>query len=312
MPRNDFDGDGRSDVLWRFSNGSVSTWLATEDGFSANSAFAGSDWRVLATGDFDGDGQSDILWRHDSGLVASWLGQLGGGFVLNDDFERSSNDWISLGTGDFNGDGYGDILWSEPESTGAMATWLGSESGDFVAGESYPLDPPHYVFFNSIGDFNGDGRDDLLWRAPSTGQVGKWSADENGELILDNAANPGGATLDWDNAGIGDFNGDGRDDILWRHASGAISTWLATASGGFEVDPANAFTAVPNDWRVIGVGNYDGEGGDDILWRHTSGIVNEWLGSEGGGFIGTDLAEFAAAGWLVQPNPSGAGEWDYY
>ena len=312
MPRNDFDGDGRSDVLWRIADGTVSTWLSNGDGFSAQSNFASPDWRVVATGDFDGDGQSDILWRHDSGLVASWLGQLGGGFALNDDVERASADWIVLGAGDFNGDGFDDILWSEPESTGAMATWFGSESGDFVLGHSYPLDPPHYVFLESIADFNGDGRDDLLWRNLLDGEVGKWTADQNGELILDDAPNPGGADEAWGLPGTGDFDGDGRDDLLWRHSSGAISTWLATPSGGFEVDPANAFTAVPAEWRIIGIGNYDGEGPDDILWQHSGGAVALWLGSEDGGFVGSDVAEFAAPGWLVQPNPTGAGEWDYF
>lgn len=52
----------------------------------------------------------------------------------------------------------------------------------------------------------------------------------------------------WSVAGIGDFNGDGLSDILWRDDSGAIAEWLMngntiTASltpnvGGNAIDPA--------------------------------------------------------------------------
>ena len=37
----------------------------------------------------------------------------------------------------------------------------------------------------------------------------------------------------WHVDGTGDFNGDGRDDILWRHNSGTLTNWLGTANGSF-------------------------------------------------------------------------------
>ena len=46
---------------------------------------------------------------------------------------------------------------------------------------------------------------------------------------------------------IGDYNGDGRDDILWRHTDGTTSNWLGTASGGWT---PNAAAPVPNVWIV--------------------------------------------------------------
>ena len=36
----------------------------------------------------------------------------------------------------------------------------------------------------------------------------------------------GGAGLDWTVEGLGDFNGDGKADILLRHTSGAFYIWL--------------------------------------------------------------------------------------
>ena len=63
--RNDFNGDGRSDVSWRNDNGSFTTWLA-----QANGGFASNDanslfnaipnaWQIVGTGDFNGDGRDD-------------------------------------------------------------------------------------------------------------------------------------------------------------------------------------------------------------------------------------------------------------
>src|SRR3546814_366550 len=64
--RDDFNGDGKSDLLWRsLSSGSNVIWRAA--GSSTTQAVTrlyGSVWAVAGTGDFDGDGRADILWRN--------------------------------------------------------------------------------------------------------------------------------------------------------------------------------------------------------------------------------------------------------
>jgi hypothetical protein len=47
-----------------------------------------------------------------------------------------------------------------------------------------------------------------------------------------------------------DFNGDGREDILWRNTNGTVSNWLATEDGGWSINDANALVAVSQDWNV--------------------------------------------------------------
>ena len=72
----DFNGDGKSDVLWQNDNGTPAIWLM--DGTNVIGAGAvgsnpGPSWHVDGTGDFNGDGKSDILWQNDSGQAAIWL-----------------------------------------------------------------------------------------------------------------------------------------------------------------------------------------------------------------------------------------------
>ena len=69
---NDFNGDGKSDILWRHTSGQVGVWLM--DGASMASGTrlntVSVDWSIIdGSGDYDGDRKSDILWRSDSGQV---------------------------------------------------------------------------------------------------------------------------------------------------------------------------------------------------------------------------------------------------
>jgi hypothetical protein len=73
----DFDGDGKSDILWQGNDGTAAMWLM--DGPNATFAGAagpfnpGPSWEIKGTGDFDGDGKSDILWQGQDGTPAIWL-----------------------------------------------------------------------------------------------------------------------------------------------------------------------------------------------------------------------------------------------
>ena len=71
----DFNGDGKSDIVWQHTDGSTAIWLMNGLSLSSGSGLLGpgTGWSVKQIGDFNGDGKSDIVWQHTDGSTAIWL-----------------------------------------------------------------------------------------------------------------------------------------------------------------------------------------------------------------------------------------------
>jgi hypothetical protein len=275
---NDLNGDGKSDILWRNDNGTISEWLATHNGGFASSAGAlpPSDWTVAGTGDFNGDGREDVLWRDSHGTIYEWLGQSGGGWVDNSATFKSTVDtsWHIVGIADFNGDGKSDILWRN--DNGTVSEWLATQNGGLTPG--FGGVPPSDWTVAGTGDFNGDGRDDVLWR-DSHGTIYEWLGQPDGSWVDNSATFKSTVDASWHIVGIGDMNGDGLSDILWRNDDNTISEWLATQNGALT---PGAGAPTPSDWHVASIGDFNGDATDDILWQDSHGTLYEWLGQRNG------------------------------
>ena len=105
----------------------------------------------------------------------------------------------------------------------------------YATGTARVLDPP------GGADFDADSRTDLLWRHATSGQNALWYM--NGATLVSGTFTTPAILPDvrWTVVGTGEFNADGRPDILWRHAtSGEDVVWYMNGSvltGGTFVGP---------------------------------------------------------------------------
>ena len=220
-------------------------------------------------GDFNGDGRDDVLLRRNDGQWHYY--PLSGRRVLSGPGRvplTSNLTWAVAGTGDFNGDGRDEVLLRRTDNgrwyyypvngrrvlSGRGGVSLTSNRAWTVAG---------------IGDFNGDRRDDVLMRRSDNGRWYYYPL--NGRRVL---AGRGGVPLTnnraWAVAGIGDFNRDGRDDVLMRHSDGR---WHYYPMAGRTVrSGAGSANLTRNvSIAVAGIGDMNGDGRDDVLMRRANG-----------------------------------------
>ena len=172
--------------------------------------------------------------------------------------------------GDHDGDRKADILWRN-SATGE--NYFYPMNGTQILGaEGYlrSVPDPNWSVAGR-GDFNGDGKVDILWRNSATGDNYVYLMD--GLSIAAEGYVRSVTDQGWQVAGIGDFDGDGRDDILWRHASTGQNYLFPM--NGLSIKPGEGFVrTVAGPWQIKGVGDFDGDGRADILWRNASGGEN--------------------------------------
>ncbi|MBW0005827.1 MAG: VCBS repeat-containing protein [Hyphomicrobiales bacterium] len=288
---------GISDVLWRnSSDDTLAHWTlngaqitsAQQVTLGGNPVAPNASWNVVGVGDFNGDGQANLLWRNTNGSVIDWTMNgsqitssqnvtLGGTPVTPD------ASWNVAGIGDFNGDGKSDVLWQN--TNGSLIDWTmnGSQiaSSQNVTLGGTPVAPNSSWSIAGFGDFNGDGKSDILWRN-ANGTLVDWTM--NGSQIASSQDVTLGGNLaapdsSWSVAGIGDFSGDGKSDILWRNTNGTLVDWTMNGSqiassqvvtlGGNPVSPDSS-------WQIAQIADFSGDGKSDILWRNANGALNEW------------------------------------
>jgi FG-GAP-like repeat/FG-GAP repeat len=145
----DLNGDGKADLLWRNTTGTVVVWLMNGTAnIGAVGILSDPNWSVSHTADFNGDGKADLLWRNTNGAVTIWfmngLASTGAAGLLGVD-----PNWRVTHIGDYNGDGRADIVWRNA-ADGSIAMWL--INGATVTSSSLILGASPWVISPSVVD----------------------------------------------------------------------------------------------------------------------------------------------------------------
>jgi hypothetical protein len=179
-----------------------------------------------------------------------------------------SNSAFLTVTGGSSGSGNGTVSYSvAANGTGVVRTGTITVAGKTFTVTQAPTAPP------IRGDMNLDGRTDLIWRNPATGQDRYWYL--NGVALL-SAPSILSTAAPWKIVGTGDFNFDSRNDLVWRNDNTSqVIVWLmngATFLGGVNV------TAAALPWTIQSVADMNYDGKPDLVWRNTSsGAMVVWL-----------------------------------
>ncbi len=268
----DFNGDGRADVLlrhadgrWRYYPMDGATVLAGNGAANLTRDLA---WRIAGIGDFDGDGKDDVLLRKTDGRWFFYPMD-GRNVLAGRGTVRMTRDlaWQVAGIGDLDGDGKDDVLmrhadgrWHYYRMNGRRPL-AGSGSGRLTRDLDWQM--------AGVGDFDGDGKDDVLLRRRDDGRW--YFYPMNGRAsIAGRGTVPLTRDFAWAVVGVGDFDADGRHDVLLRHADGR---WRYYPLQGRRVLDGAGLVDLTDDTTttVAGIGDLNYDGCDDVLARLANG-----------------------------------------
>jgi hypothetical protein len=234
------------------------TWDGAAAGDTLTAAFGASSDRPVI-GDWNGDGSDDVgVWRPsdrrfrlDGNGNAVWDGPTGGD-TTTVAFGASADQPVA---GDWNGDGKDEVGVWRPSTRQFMLDANGNGRWDAAAGgdtlsAAFGVSTDRPV----IGDWDGDGKDEVgVWR-PSTRRFmldtngnGSW----DGTAALDTLTGAFGASTD--RPVIGDWNGDGKDDVgvgrpsdgKFRLDANGTGLWEGPAGGDVTTGAFGVATDIP-------------------------------------------------------------------
>ncbi len=285
----DLNRDGILDLV--MSNGTSShsfgVYLGNGDGsfrFLANYS-GGSRGAAMAIGDFNHDKLLDIaIVDSENNAVDILNGNGDGSFALPVSYAAGSLP-EGITAGDLDKDGNLDLAVTNSSggSTGygSLSVLFGNGDGSFKAPvtgyEVTGADPPSI----RAADLNGDGLLDLV--AAANGFLGFPGAN----VLLNQGGGVFGPTVNYQSAAqatdvaVGDFNRDGKPDLVVTNQTGNVSVFLNQGGGTFG-SAVNYAGGTEN--YSLALADFNGDGKLDIAMADVVGEVNLLLGNGNGTF----------------------------
>ena len=256
----DFNRDGKLDLaVADYATNTVSVLLGNGDGtFQAHVAYATGRWpELVVVGDFRGDGKLDLVVSNSGDNNISVL--LGNG---DGTFQPAANYSVTGGVavGDFYRDGKLDLAVADSTSIN-INVLLGNGDGTFQLAGSYSI--PSAPTSMAVADFNADGKLDLV--VATNGNV----SNNTVSILLGNGDGTFQAHVDYQtgtknpaSVAVGDFNGDGKLDLVVADLfSTDVRLLLGDGDGTFGAAATYAAGSGPSS---VAMGDFNADGRLDI------------------------------------------------
>ncbi|MBV1856672.1 FG-GAP repeat domain-containing protein [Catellatospora tritici] len=231
MIRNDFDGDGRNDLIFRRSSDQNLYLMAGNGNGTWKTGTAvqiGNGWQdadlITAVGDFTGDGKPDLIFRNRVNQNLYRLDGNGTGGWKTGTAVQIGNGWqdaeLMTGRGDFSGDGKPDVIYRRISDKN-LYMMEGNGTGGWKTGTAVRIGNgwQEVELLTAAGDFSGDGKPDLIWRNAINKNLYRLDGNGTGGWKTGTAVQIGNG---WQDAELlvspGDWGNDGKPDLIWRNA----------------------------------------------------------------------------------------------
>lgn len=321
--KNDFNGDGIADILWR--KGSTNhVWLMHANGSHTHKNIGNKKkgYYLASTGDFNGDGITDILWRYKStGTNHIWYMHADGSHTYKSIGKKNIAYYVA-GTGDFDGDGKTDILWRNGVKN---HVWYMRANGTHkyknIGGKKLECSAAN------IADFSGNGNDDILWVCDQYshyvwvinpdgshgGNYNYWydresTSKEHGNHVLSRQ--------------VGDFDNDGFADVFTSEEHNTTILYTQPGEDYYTGEIVGNVTQYKDKitsnapealgYKLVSADDFNGDGISDILWRDKSGNNIIWMMQENGDYFSVDIGSkstsYAPSAWVVPSKVYATGE----
>lgn len=288
----DFNGDANLDVAaTRQSSASVFVFRGNGAGAFSGSLGTTIPWMgaPITAGDLNADGRDDIVASsYLSGTSIAVLLADGSGFfnvgpnVTISDYPRDAF------IGDFNEDGDMDVA---AQFQSGLALLMGNGAGALGAAKTYGWG--YYAETPAMGDWNGDGTPDFAM--PDDNATVILLAD--GEGGLDVPATLATPSPYPNGVASGDFDGDGRSDLIVASNNNVVSVYRGDGAGGFLPRIDGVYAGY--EWIGVQTADIDNDGDVDA-------VISDYLGN----LIlmkGDGTGRLALAGDLGGGSPNGTG-----
>jgi SpoIID/LytB domain protein len=256
-----------------------------------------SDWfKPLGQGfprDVTADGNGDVIAVDKSaGALFVYPGDGAGGWRPR--VTASTSGWGAYAkvftAGTWDAGPVSDVMYQVADGDLYLAS--GNGDGTFATGRKVGVGWQVHDKVFPVGDFDGDGRPDLLARRASDGALILYNGDGNGAFV-------GARQVGWQWGPLtsilspGDFDGDGNTDVLARKADGTLWLYPGTGTGRFGTP-----RQVGTGWGVFSwltsVGDVDGDGNPDVLGSTADGQLLLYRGNGRGGWLDSRVV---GSGW---------------